>query len=79
MQGNNLKSFFNPGSVALFGSMQEAWFFGPSVVIKDLREGGYRGAVYPVHPTVKTVNGLPVYRNVRDIPGDVAPRAAISQ
>ena len=71
MQGNNLKSFFNPGSVALFGSMQEEWFFGPSVVIKDLREGGYRGAIYPVHPTVKTVYGLPVYRNVRDIPGDI--------
>ena len=71
MQENGLKSFFNPGSVALFGSMQEAWFFGPSVVIKDLREGGYRGAIYPVHPTVKTVYGLPVYRNVRDIPGDI--------
>ena len=70
-QGNGLQSFFNPGSVALFGSMQEGWFFGPGVVIKDLREGGYKGTIYPVHPTVETVYGLPVYRDVRGIPGDI--------
>ena len=28
-----LDRFLNPRSVALFGSMQENWFFGPGVII----------------------------------------------
>ena len=35
-KAHRLDPFFRPGSVALFGSMQEGWFFGAAVIISDL-------------------------------------------
>jgi acetyltransferase len=69
-----LHGFLNPKGVALFGSMKEGWFFGAGVVIKDLIELGYQGAICPVHPTAERVYGLKVCPDVSraDVPLDLA-------
>ena len=66
--------FLNPKGVALFGSMREGWFFGAGVVIKDLLDLGYEGAICPVHPSAQSVYGLKVSRDVCqcDAPVDLA-------
>ncbi|HOE80391.1 MAG TPA: hypothetical protein PLX82_09520, partial [Smithellaceae bacterium] len=60
-----LESFCNPRSIALFGSMQENWFFGAAVIIGDLLKWNYPGRIYPMHPTAQTVYGIRVYRDLR--------------
>ena len=64
-----LDRFLNPQSLALFGSMQENWFFGPGVIIGDLLQWGYRGVIYPVHPTADSVYGIKVFRDLAEIDG----------
>ena len=56
-----LESFCNPRSIALFGSMQENWFFGAAVIIGDLLKWNYTGRIYPIHPSAQTVYGIKVY------------------
>jgi len=70
-----LNVFLNPPSIAVFGSMQENGFFGASVIIKDLLQGGYTGALYPIHPSADTVHGKRVYRTLEDI--DTTPELAV--
>ncbi len=68
---HRLDPFFRPRSVALFGSMQEGWFFGAAVIVNDLLKWNYKGSIYPVHPTARTVYGIPVFQDlarVKDIP-----------
>ncbi|MDD4357493.1 MAG: CoA-binding protein [Smithellaceae bacterium] len=70
-----LDSFFNPRSIALFGSMQENWFFGAGVIIGDLLKWNYKGQIYPVHPTAQTVYGIRVYRDLNDV--ETVPELAV--
>lgn len=68
---HRLDPFFRPQSIALFGSMQEGWFFGAAVIISDLMKWNYTGKIYPVHPTARTVYGIPVFQDlaqVKDVP-----------
>jgi acyl-CoA synthetase (NDP forming) len=72
MKVRSLDRFLYPESVAIFGSMFEGWFFGPGVIIKDLKDMGYRGTIYPVHPSAESIYGLKVYHDVAEIKGEVA-------
>jgi len=76
MKGKHvLSAFLAPGSIALFGSMRENDFFGAGVIISDLLKGGYRGALYPIHPSVDEVYGIRVYRDLQDL--DATPQLAV--
>lgn len=66
-----LDVFLNPESIAVFGSMNEDWFFGAGVVVKELVNLGYSGSIYPVHPTATTVCSHKVYNDVSEIDGTV--------
>ena len=70
-----LVKFLNPQSIALFGSMQENWFFGAGVIIGDLKKWNYKGRIYPVHPTAQTVYGIKVYRDLNEV--DAVPDLAV--
>ncbi|MCK7509345.1 MAG: CoA-binding protein [Desulfobacterales bacterium] len=74
-KAHRLVPFFNPQSVALFGSMQENWFFGAGVIIGDLLKWNYRGQIYPLHPTAQTVYGIKVYKNLGEV--DAVPDLAV--
>jgi acyl-CoA synthetase (NDP forming) len=66
-----LRDFFRPEGIALFGSMKEGWFFGAAVVVKELQNLGYQGAIYPVNPSATSVYGLKVYPDISKVEGKV--------
>lgn len=63
-----LARLLRPQSIAVFGGKEAAR------VVKQCEMAGYRGAIWPVHPTREMVHGHRCYRSVADLPG--APDAA---
>ncbi len=62
-----------PEAVAVIGASNEDGKIGNSVM-KNLINGGYQGAIYPIHPSAPAILGLTAYKSVKDVPGviDVA-------
>jgi predicted CoA-binding protein len=52
-------------SIAIVGASADRSKFGNKAVRAYLRQGY---AVYPVHPRADTIEGLPAYRSVLDVP-----------
>ena len=65
-----LKKVFEPQSVAIVGASEDENSVGAQV-LRNMREGGLKGEIYPVNPKERRVVGLQAYRNVCDIPYDV--------
>ncbi|HLY53917.1 MAG TPA: acetate--CoA ligase family protein [Stellaceae bacterium] len=65
----DLRRLLRPRTVALFGGNASA------EVIRQCRRMGYDGAIWPVHPRLDTVGGLPAYRSAAALPA--APDAAL--
>jgi len=61
---------FNPKSVAIIGASRTIGKWGFTFTL-HLIKGGYKGVVYPINPGGGTLMGLPVYRNLSDVPGPV--------
>ncbi len=68
---DQLTGFFRPEGIAVFGSMREGWFFGASVVVKELQSLGFKGTIYPVNPGAISVYGLKVYPHISKVEGKV--------
>jgi len=68
----SLDFLFNPSSIAIAGVSPEtskpnaAQFY-----VTSLKNFGYKGAIYPIHPSGGEIFGMKVYENVNDIPGPV--------
>ncbi len=60
---SKLARFFSPKSVALYGS---AW---AANVIQQLQRGGYKGEIWPVHPSRQSIAGVACYASTNDLPG----------
>jgi uncharacterized protein len=54
-----------PQTVAVVGAGSDRRKFGNKSVRAHLRAGF---TVFPIHPTASTVEGLPAYRSVKDVP-----------
>lgn len=65
---NALSRLIRPGSIAVFGGKEAGR------VVEQCRKMGYRGEIWPVHPTRDEVHGYRCYRSVADLPA--APDAA---
>jgi acetyl coenzyme A synthetase (ADP forming)-like protein len=65
-----MNRIFHPRSVAVIGASAEDGKIGNSVM-KNLINGGYAGAIYPVHPKAEEILGKKVSKSVLDIPGEV--------
>jgi acetyltransferase len=63
----NLNFLFRPRSVAVVGATSRGGSVA-SAVMRNLLEGGFRGPVYPVHPTHRAVHGVHVYRDLARLP-----------
>ncbi len=70
MGHNGLSAFFHPSSVAVIGASEAAGKLG-NEILKNLRDGGFPGELYPINPKSESILGLKCYRNVKDIQGIV--------
>ncbi|MDO8905739.1 GNAT family N-acetyltransferase [Hydrogenophaga sp.] len=67
MSIRHLDALFNPASVAVFGASQRPGSVG-STVWRNMRDGGFAGALYPVNPKHASLEGVKAYRNVAALP-----------
>jgi acyl-CoA synthetase (NDP forming) len=67
---SGMQRIMNPRSVAVIGASNEEGKIGHSVV-RNILDGGYAGGVYPVNPRAPDIQGLPAFKSVLDIPGEV--------
>ncbi len=63
----NLDRIFKPQRIAVIGAGENPRAVG-STVLRNLIGGGFRGVVYPVHPTLEAVQGIHCYPTVGDLP-----------
>ena len=66
----NLDRLYNPSSIAIVGVSAEGTGFGRCVLLSHIAIG-YEGKLYPVNKSGGTLEGLPVYPSVDDIPDDI--------
>ncbi len=59
----NLERLFSPQSIAFVGGTIAAMAIRRSV------EMGYKGEIWPVHPTRESMEGFTCYRRIEDLPG----------
>jgi acetyltransferase len=74
MSVRNLRQLFAPKSVALVGATERAGSVG-ATMLRNLREGGFSGPVYPVNPKYETIAGLRAWPDVASLPA--VPELAI--
>src|SRR6266853_1427987 len=68
-----MNRIMKPDAVAVIGASAENGKIGNSIM-KNLINGGYQGAIYPIHPIADSIMGKKAYKSVKDVPGiiDVA-------
>jgi acetyltransferase len=74
MSLRNLEFLLRPRSVAILGASSNPASVG-TVVMRNVMQGGFKGAVMPVNPKYDSVGGLPNYRDVASLP--LAPDLAV--
>jgi predicted CoA-binding protein len=67
MSVRNLRQLFAPKSVALVGATERPGSVG-ATVLRNLREGGFKGQVYPVNPKYDSIAGLRAWPDVASLP-----------
>jgi acetyl coenzyme A synthetase (ADP forming)-like protein len=65
-----MQRIMNPRSVAVIGASAEDGKIGNSVM-KNLINGGYRGAIYPIHPKAGEIIGRKAYPSVLNVGEDI--------
>ncbi|MBM4446127.1 MAG: hypothetical protein FJ023_02080 [Chloroflexi bacterium] len=66
----DLKSLFQPKSVAIVGASQDEWKSG-GMFISSLLKNGYKGIIYPINRKESEIMSLKSYPSVLDIPGEI--------
>jgi len=61
---------FMPKTVAVVGASTKGAAL-PNIFIRRIREFGFEGAIYPIHPVAAEIDGLPAYRTLADTPQPV--------
>lgn len=61
---------FTPKTVAVIGASTKGAAL-PNVFIRRIREFGFDGEIYPIHPSATEIDGLTAYRTLRDTPQPV--------
>lgn len=61
---------FAPKTVAVVGASTKGGAL-PNVFIRRIREFGYAGEIYPIHPAATEIDGLPAYRSLAETPKPV--------
>ena len=74
MTTRNLERLFAPTSVALIGASEKPHSIG-AIVLGNLREAGFTGAILPVNPKYDFIAGIKAYPSVQSLP--VTPDLAV--
>ncbi|WP_328397354.1 bifunctional acetate--CoA ligase family protein/GNAT family N-acetyltransferase [Nocardia sp. NBC_00416] len=69
-EARSVGNLLAPRSVAVIGATPSTGRVG-GVVLANLLDGTFQGAVYPVNPQRRSVRGVHAYPTVRDIPDEV--------
>ena len=67
---NSLDAIFSPESVAIIGASNTPGKVGHDIFANMLK-GGYKGTIYPVNPTAKSVLSVKTFPSVSDIPDQI--------
>src|SRR5215467_6019609 len=65
-----MRRIMQPNAVAVIGATPEDGKIGNSVM-KNLINGGYQGAIYPIHPRAEAILERQCYKSVVDVPGEI--------
>lgn len=65
-----LEALFKPGSVAVVGASRQPGKIGYEI-LRNIKEYGYGGKVYPVNPQAKEILGFKAYPSVSSIPDNI--------
>jgi acetyl coenzyme A synthetase (ADP forming)-like protein len=65
-----MNRIMKPDAVAVIGASAENGKIGNSIM-KNLINGGYRGTIYPIHPSAESIMGIKAYKSVKDVPGTI--------
>ena len=66
----SMTRIMQPNAVAVIGASAGEGKIGNSVM-KNLIDGGYEGAIYPIHPKADEILGRQCYASVTEVPGDI--------
>lgn len=66
--GNRLKTFFEPGSVAIVGVSRAENVFGGASFLLKLQESAFQGRLYPINPDAREIRGIRVYPSLSSLP-----------
>ena len=65
-----LDALFRPKAVAIIGASTKELSIG-NVIIGNLQAYGYKGKIYPINPTAPEVRGIPAYKSLDEVPGEI--------
>jgi acetyl coenzyme A synthetase (ADP forming)-like protein len=66
----SLKSFFEPGTVAVIGANRERGKIG-SEILHNITAGGFTGRVVAINPAAASLDGVPAYGTLAAVPGEI--------
>lgn len=66
----DLTAFFHPSSIAVIGASENAGKLGHEI-LKNLLDGGFPGALYPINPKSERILGLSCCKNIQEVPDSV--------
>ncbi|MAF89357.1 MAG: CoA-binding protein [Euryarchaeota archaeon] len=67
---NGIKQLFNPESIAVIGASHNPHKVG-SIILKNLKEGGFTGNLYPINPDTSPILELKTYSSINRVRGTV--------
>ncbi len=66
----DLKRMFYPESVAVIGASNDKSKIGYQIM-RGLKEGGYKGKIYPINTNAGEILGIKAYKSVLDVPDTI--------
>ncbi|MCK5194922.1 MAG: CoA-binding protein, partial [Desulfobulbaceae bacterium] len=63
---SQLDAILKPKSVAIIGASASPEKMGHEI-LKNILDGGFKGAVYPINPKADTILDLPCHKSVKDV------------
>ncbi|MBI5360680.1 MAG: acetate--CoA ligase family protein [Planctomycetes bacterium] len=67
MNSSTLTVLFYPNSIAIIGASNRPLTIGYRIS-QNLKDAGFKGAIYPVHPKESEINGLKAYPSILAVP-----------